>query len=47
MRRISYYSRHNRAEKYIIQEQGMSLLQVVFALAVFVIFGAVFLAVSE
>jgi len=47
MRRMSYCSRHDCAEKYIIQQQGMSLLQVVFALAVFVIFGAVFLAVSE
>jgi len=47
MRKISYYRRHCFAENHIIQQQGMTLLQVVFALAVFVIFGAVFLAVSE
>ena len=47
MRMLSYYVRHGNTEKYSCEDQGMSLLQVVFALAVFVIFGAVFLAVSE
>ena len=47
MRMLSYYLSHGDAEKYSCEDQGMSLLQVVFALAVFVIFGAVFLAVSE
>ena len=47
MRMLSYYVSHGDAEKYSCEDQGMSLLQVVFALAVFVIFGAVFLAVSE
>ena len=47
MRVFSYYKIHDDAEKYSCEQQGMSLLQVVFALAVFVIFGAVFLAVSE
>ncbi|KZR71026.1 hypothetical protein PMIT1318_02168 [Prochlorococcus marinus str. MIT 1318] len=44
---LSYDVSHGDAEKYSCEDQGMSLLQVVFALAVFVIFGAVFLAVSE
>ncbi len=47
MRMLSYYLSHGDAEKSSFSQQGMSLLQVVFALAVFVIFGAVFLAVSE
>ncbi len=47
MRRYLSHRRIFDVEHHCHQQQGMTLLQVVFALAVFVIFGAVFLAVSE
>ena len=47
MRTVAFHRHFVDATHCDLKQQGMSLLEVVFALGVFVIFGSVFLAVSE